>query len=148
MGSEAALIEEINRCARLRQDNLWPALLIYADWLEERGDARSEGYRWAAQYKRRPVLEAPAFISDPCWCAWVLYLGKLALGEWKWRIFEYSIPRDFFPPEMPDVASHRLFYDAYFAGELFKSDRKNGIIKSTMLSCGIVTNIRMTPTIA
>jgi uncharacterized protein (TIGR02996 family) len=31
--------------------------LVFADWLEERGDERAEGYRYFGRYKRRPKSE-------------------------------------------------------------------------------------------
>lgn len=52
----------------------WQTRLVFADWLEERGDPRAEGYRVIGLLKRYPRKEVGAVWSK--------------LGETHWCVFE------------------------------------------------------------
>lgn len=60
--------------------------LVFADWLEERGDPRAEGYRALGVWKRRP------FLGGSAWCWW----WKLSGSHFHPDSFHNALPADWF----------------------------------------------------
>ncbi len=95
----------------------WDALTIKADWLEERGDPRAAGYRWAAFTRRIPEC--------------VSQYPQYALNErWRWRCRDHSnvvgarpcansfVPRAWYEQGAPNAV---VWDEGYCVGLVFGS---------------------------
>jgi uncharacterized protein (TIGR02996 family) len=45
----------------------WQTRLVFADWLEDRGDPRAEGYRALGRLRKRPHRESTRPTNRPVW---------------------------------------------------------------------------------
>ena len=91
----------------------WQTRLVFADWLEERGDPRAEGYRVLGRLRRYPY-RAATDASQPCWA-----LGDFTVAEPSTGPDESELPKDWFDRifdpknkdhEEGDVGRYCLFF--------------------------------------
>jgi len=52
---------EFRKAINSEPDN-WAMYLVFADWLEDRGDWRAAGYRWMGETKHRPLRAVSGFV--------------------------------------------------------------------------------------
>lgn len=65
----------------------WQARLVFADWLDERGDERADGYRALGRWRRVPQV----YSLDVGGCFWVCCPDSTWF-KWQHRLFAASLP--------------------------------------------------------
>jgi uncharacterized protein (TIGR02996 family) len=77
----------------------WQTRLVFADWLDEHGDARAEYFRLAGQRRWRPVADAASMYTNDS-----LQLSHIA-GDRLWRFYSAAyVQRD--PHSLPFDIGH------------------------------------------
>lgn len=94
---------------RRRYSGDFTTMLVYADWLDERGDPRAAGYRWVAANRLKP---AHYDIRGRPWTWWNAYAevadayGRTALPPHVWKaltgVVKYDLLGRFFA-DFPDL---------------------------------------------
>jgi uncharacterized protein (TIGR02996 family) len=85
----------------------WQTRLIFADWLDERGDPRAEGYRWLGEMRLYPIDDRAHTAPD-----WPPH----QTCPWGWRHEDY---RPYPHACLPAVLTARPDWDSY----LFRTRR-------------------------
>jgi len=91
----------------------WNTRLVFADWLQDRGDPRAAGYRAIAAQQRRP-LQGRHQKSDACW--WCSATGPLSQTH-------NLIPRDWFGL-LPEGEGSKMFWPLLNDKGVVKSRRE------------------------
>jgi uncharacterized protein (TIGR02996 family) len=71
----------------------WQTRLVFADWLQERGDPRAEGYRALGLLRRVPRLTVRGLLGGtrrPD--QWSFVSSALEPGEWHWKWDAQRLP--------------------------------------------------------
>jgi uncharacterized protein (TIGR02996 family) len=91
----------------------WDTRLVFADWLEERGDPRADGYRAIARQKRRPLKSQRQRENGVVWWWWHRFGGT----------FYNHVPDDWFDLLPPGPGS-KMFWPSQAGPENLRSRRE------------------------
>jgi uncharacterized protein (TIGR02996 family) len=84
----------------------WQTRLVFADWLQERGDPRAEYFRLAGRRGWRPSFDAAAGYSGDS-----LQLSGIS-GDKLWRFYAAGVPTIYAPHTLPfDVGYGRWLHN-------------------------------------